>query len=192
MGTVVGTVKAHDPDEGQNGKVTYILDRKSSMGKFSIDGDNGEIRVAAELDREEVPLYSLVVQAWDNWYGYATSESRNSFKQIEVKIADVNDNEPVYDGEDEFSVTEFHEGVIGTIRAKDADSADSPNGWVSFKIRGGNDLGLFRLEQGKNSARIIPARSLKGFYGNYTLAIEVRHEIRKSAGTHPLNAQNDN
>ena len=31
VGTIIGTVKARDADEGQNGKVAYILDRKSSM-----------------------------------------------------------------------------------------------------------------------------------------------------------------
>jgi len=28
------------------------------------------------------------------------------------------------------------------------------------------------LEQGKNIAKVVPARSLKGFYGNYSLTID--------------------
>jgi hypothetical protein len=43
---------------------------------------------------------------------------------------------------------------------------------VSFKIKSGNELGLFKLEGGKNVAQVVAARSLKGFYGNYTLTVE--------------------
>lgn len=52
------------------------------------------------------------------------------------------------------------------------DDENTPNGWVSFKIKSGNDLGLFKLEQqGRNIAKVVPNKSLKGFYGNYTLDI---------------------
>ncbi|CAG7830108.1 unnamed protein product [Allacma fusca] len=176
VGTIVAKIEAQDKDSGQYGKVTYLLDRKSSGGKFVVDPETGHIRVAEPLDREEVSSYSLVVQAWDNYrFGYAAGESRNAFKQIVVDVADINDEVPVFEPVEPnscASVTEFHEDIITTVRAKDNDDPDSPNGWVSFKIKKGNELGLFKLEQGKNTAKILPARSLKGFYGNYTLVIE--------------------
>lgn len=53
------------------------------------------------------------------------------------------------------------------------DDESTPNGWISFKIKSGNELGLFKLEQGKNFAKVVPARSLKGFYGNYSLVVDV-------------------
>ena len=63
-----------------------------SQGKFSIDAESGEIRVSGPLDREQLASYTLVVQAWDNWYGYPTPESRNAFKQVTVRLEDVSQN----------------------------------------------------------------------------------------------------
>lgn len=123
---MVAQVEAKDADSGSFGKITYLLDRTSSNGKFSVDPETGKISVAEPLDREEQASYALVLQAFDNFrYGYATGESRNAFKQITVNILDTNDQVPKF-LEDEASredscnsVTEFHEDVIMTIRAKD-------------------------------------------------------------------------
>ncbi|CAL8106930.1 unnamed protein product [Orchesella dallaii] len=180
VGTVVAQVVAKDADSESFGKITYLLDRTSSNGKFSVDPETGKISVAEPLDREEQASYALVIQAFDNFrYGYATGESRNAFKQITVNILDTNDQAPKFLEDDSSrdpnscnSVTEFHEDVIMTIRARDGDDESTSNGWISFKIKSGNELGLFKLEQGKNIAKLVPARSLKGFYGNYSLTID--------------------
>lgn len=52
------------------------------------------------------------------------------------------------------------------------DDETTPNGKVTFKIKSGNELGLFKLQLGNDFCNIVPARSLKGFYGNYTLSID--------------------
>lgn len=129
VGTVVARVEAKDADSGSFGKITYLLDRASSNGKFSVDPDSGRISVAEPLDREEQANYALVIQAFDNFrYGYSTGESRNTFKQISVQILDNNDQAPRFledetnkgDQEEQCnSVTEFHEDVIMTVRAID-------------------------------------------------------------------------
>ncbi len=128
MGTVVARVEAKDADSGGFGKITYLLDRTSSNGKFSVDPDTGKISVAEPLDREEQASYALVIQAFDNFrYGYATGESRNAFKQIAVNIMDTNDQAPKFleddiskdDPDSCNSVTEFHEDAIMTVRARD-------------------------------------------------------------------------
>ena len=37
----------------------------------------------AELDREQQPVYTLIIEAWDNYqFGFTSGESRNAFKQI--------------------------------------------------------------------------------------------------------------
>jgi hypothetical protein len=82
------------------------------------------------------------------------------------------------------SVTEFHEDLIMTIRAKDRDDEATSNGKVTFKIKSGNELGLFKLQLGKNIAKVFPARSLKGFYGNYSLSIDAQD------GGNPKNVAN--
>ncbi|ODN06167.1 Cadherin-23 [Orchesella cincta] len=179
VGTVLAQIHAQDQDSGTFGKITYLLDRTSSNGKFSVDPETGKISVAEPLDREEQASYALVIQAFDNFrYGYATGESRNAFKQILVNITDSNDMIPKFEDDSSsdpnscHSVTEFHEEAIITIRARDGDDESTSNAWISFKIKSGNELGLFKLEQGKNTAKVVPARSLKGFYGNYSLTID--------------------
>lgn len=102
-----------DADSGDFGKITYLLDRLSSQvitvhynnylhayldilierikisyrdsfqEKFTIDTNNGVLKVADTLDREQTSTYNLIVEAWDNYqFGYVSGESRNAFKQI--------------------------------------------------------------------------------------------------------------
>lgn len=83
IGTRILTIQAMDSDSGDFGKITFLIDRVSSQGKFSIDADTGVLTVADKLDREVKDFYMLVVEAWDNYhFGYMTGESRNAFKQI--------------------------------------------------------------------------------------------------------------
>lgn len=77
-------LQARDPDSGDYGKVTYLLDRMSSQGKFAIHPETGSLTVADTLDCETKSSYVLVIEAWDNYqFGYTAGESRNAFKQIE-------------------------------------------------------------------------------------------------------------
>jgi len=83
-GTEIGRIEARDADSGDFGKITYLLDRMSSGGKFQIHPDTGVLTVAETLDREAQGSYMLVIEAWDNYhFGYSNGESRNAFKQIE-------------------------------------------------------------------------------------------------------------
>lgn len=83
VGQKIARLEARDSDSGEFGKITYLLDRISSLGKFSLDPDTGVLTVEEELDREAKHSYLLVVEAWDNYqYGYSNGESRNAFKHI--------------------------------------------------------------------------------------------------------------
>ena len=179
-GTVISRILAQDADDSEYGKVTYFLDRRSALGKFTIHPDSGELSVSEALNREEENVYNLIVQAYDNYqFGFTTGESRNAFAQITVRVTDVNDEAPVFRevAKDCALITEFHEvsEPILTVRAKDNDDPETENGHLSFSIRAGNDLGLFRIEEaGRTSSRLFPNRQLKGFYGNYTLTVAAR------------------
>ncbi|KAM7320193.1 hypothetical protein ACRRTK_020636 [Alexandromys fortis] len=88
-GTLLLTVRASDPDEGANGKVTYkfqkINDKQSLL--FHLHEITGEISVAKTLDYEECSLYEMEIQAED--VGALLGRS-----QVIIMVEDVNDNRP--------------------------------------------------------------------------------------------------
>ncbi|CAG9785729.1 unnamed protein product [Diatraea saccharalis] len=140
-GTTITNVVAKDADSGEYGKITYLLDRMSTQGKFLINPETGALTVSEWLDRETQPAYNLVVEAWDNYqFGYLSGESRNAFKQIVVHVDDVNDNPPVLQLPEECTtITEFHNHrePILSVSATDADDNASPNGRVQFHLVAG-------------------------------------------------------
>ncbi|XP_026823897.1 uncharacterized protein LOC105277425 isoform X1 [Ooceraea biroi] len=179
IGTEIIVIQAADPDSGDYGKITYLLDRMSSQGTFAIHPETGSLTVADVLDWETRYSYILVIEAWDNYqFGYTAGESRNAFKRVQVTVIDVNDNAPKMDiPQSCVSISEFHDlrDVIYVIKANDADDPTTPNGHVEMRITSGNELGLFRLKRINDSkAEIKAVQPLKGKFGNYTLHIEAR------------------
>ena len=97
IGTEVATIQARDPDSGDYGKITYLLDRVSSQasvlsivplshhkcielfnkfmedsrfvtqGTFAIHPETGALTVADLIDWEDKQTYVLVIEAWDNY-----------------------------------------------------------------------------------------------------------------------------
>lgn len=65
LGSVVYRVRAHDPDSGANGKLTYDLAPTSALRTFSVGRSRGEIRLVGPLSYESVPRYDLLVMARD-------------------------------------------------------------------------------------------------------------------------------
>ncbi|XP_052011300.1 protocadherin gamma-A9 isoform X12 [Apodemus sylvaticus] len=88
-GTLLLTVRASDPDEGANGKVTYkfrkINDKQSLL--FHLHENTGEMTVAKNLDYEECSLYEMEIQAEDG------GGLKGRTKAV-VMVEDVNDNRP--------------------------------------------------------------------------------------------------
>uniref|UniRef100_A0AAR5PBK0 Cadherin domain-containing protein n=1 Tax=Dendroctonus ponderosae TaxID=77166 RepID=A0AAR5PBK0_DENPD len=178
-GSQITTIKATDEDIGEYGKITFILDRLSAQGKFSIESDTGILKVTEKLDREEKGNYLLIIQAWDNYqYGFNSGESRNAFKHLNVTLLDVNDNKPelVVDPGC-VNITEFHEPKqpITIVRASDKDDPNTSNGQVIIDIADGNQQDLFDLNQiNEWAAQVRTTRSLKRRHGNYTLIIRAQ------------------
>lgn len=83
IGTRIAMIQAKDADSGDFGKITFLIDKMSSHGKFMIDADTGVLMVSDHIDREIKGSYMVVVEAWDNYqFGYLSGESRNAFKQL--------------------------------------------------------------------------------------------------------------
>ncbi|XP_063360334.1 cadherin-23 [Cydia amplana] len=180
-GTTIANIVARDADSGEYGKLTYLLDRMSTQGKFLINAETGAVTVSDWLDRETRASFTLVVEAWDNYqFGYLSGESRNAFKQIVVHIEDVNDNPPILQlPSDCVTISEFHKHrePIVAVSATDADDNASPNGRVQFRLVSGKGYDLFRFEQvggDANTGRLFAKQSLKDRFGNYSLTVEAK------------------
>ncbi|XP_022668153.1 protein dachsous-like isoform X2 [Varroa destructor] len=91
IGTEVLMVKAHDIDEGANGKVTYSLINATGV-PFGIDSETGHILTTGHFDREHEQSYTLEVRASDN----GAYESRFHSATVHIAITDANDHKPVF------------------------------------------------------------------------------------------------
>lgn len=90
IGQFVIQVQAVDPDEGDNGNVSYSL-AKNPDNKFQINPVSGVIKVAQTLDHELNVLYELEVVAKDRG-----SIPISSSVTVTVVVGDVNDNPPQF------------------------------------------------------------------------------------------------
>ena len=90
MGSVIGSVRASDPDIGLNALVTYKLRTTSPpQNDVTINSTSGQVRAEIALDYERRSRYDLVVVATDG----GGAETRAT---LSVVVLDVNDNPPVF------------------------------------------------------------------------------------------------
>ncbi|KAK3699950.1 hypothetical protein QZH41_016609, partial [Actinostola sp. cb2023] len=123
-------INASDKDKGSNAKVTYSFE--SSINKFVINKDTGEIKTNGLLDREKKSSYTAIVVATDGGIS-----SRLDKTQVTIVIRDVNDNSPVFNPS-QYNEKVYEDVAVGStlvrVRATDADEAASPNSDVILLI----------------------------------------------------------
>uniref|UniRef100_A0A8C4N4C7 Cadherin EGF LAG seven-pass G-type receptor 1 n=1 Tax=Equus asinus asinus TaxID=83772 RepID=A0A8C4N4C7_EQUAS len=127
-GTAVIELRAHDPDEGEAGRLSYQMEAlfdERSNGYFLIDADTGAVSTARALDRETKDTHVLKVSAVDHG-----SPRRSAATYLTVTVSDTNDHSPV------FEQSEYRERVrenlevgyeVLTIRATDGDAPSNAN-----------------------------------------------------------------
>ncbi|GAB6020348.1 hypothetical protein CHUAL_003060 [Chamberlinius hualienensis] len=153
VGTVVASLKAEDPDEGQNAKVTYSIAGGPDAGAFSlssIQGDSGaELVLRVEVDYESAKKkFQLILRA--------ASPPLRSDVPIEVLVEDVNDNAPILK---DFKIyfnnyfRHFPKGPIGKVPAFDADVTDN----LTYTFVSGNNAQLIRLNQDSGDINLNPS-----------------------------------
>ena len=153
-GTIVGEVAATDPDEGENGRVTFSLvdfEQEEASKLFQVN-QKGEIKTNAMLDRETKDIYRFRVMAQDHGL-----ERRKCFANVTVIVNNKNDEQPRILSDHPQNSTVFvspYEEVgfkFYRIQAEDPDdmSADKFQGVfpsLSFLIASGNSEKLFFLD----------------------------------------------
>ena len=146
IGIVIETVGATDADLGSNGEVRYSITASSVGGSIAdIDNTTGAISVAADIDRETVPSFTLTVTATD----IGTPSALSSSTVVMVTVIDINDNAPQFDP-DTYNRT-VNEDVtlpftVETVVATDADEPGNQNSQIRYRIVSGNSRGIFILD----------------------------------------------
>uniref|UniRef100_UPI003AAE43FE cadherin-23 isoform X1 n=1 Tax=Centroberyx gerrardi TaxID=166262 RepID=UPI003AAE43FE len=121
-GTVVGNVTgAVDADEGSNAIVYYFIAGGNSDGNFGLS-PAGVLRVRKNLDREETPVYSIIVKASSNrnWTvprGHRASRARAldptrdpTLQEVRIYLEDIDDQSP------RFTKLEYTAGVAADAK----------------------------------------------------------------------------
>lgn len=112
---------------------TFSLPQVNSAGMISTN---------KSLDREDIPFYTLIVQASDKG-----SPPLTETVSVNVTILDVNDNPPVF-SENPFTVTVSENIPVGSrflnVTASDADIGD--NALLTWSIMSGNTGDVMAIE----------------------------------------------
>uniref|UniRef100_A0A670J6Z8 Cadherin EGF LAG seven-pass G-type receptor 1 n=2 Tax=Podarcis muralis TaxID=64176 RepID=A0A670J6Z8_PODMU len=146
-GTAVITLEAHDPDEGEAGRLTYSMEAffdKRSDDYFAIDANTGVVVTTRSLDRETKDTHVLQVIAAD----HGVPRHRSAVTFLTVTVSDTNDHGPV------FEQPEYRENIrenlevgyeVLTIRATDEDAPDNAN--LLYRIlEPGAGEGVFEID----------------------------------------------
>ncbi|XP_058240232.1 cadherin-23 [Hemibagrus wyckioides] len=147
-GTVVGNVTgAVDADEGSNAVVYYFIAGGDTEGNFGLSVA-GVLRVKKDLDREEIPVYSIIVKAssnrnWTPPRGQRSQRNRialdpsrdPTLQEVRIYLEDINDQPP------RFTKLEYTAGVaadakVGSdlIRVRAIDNDIGNNSLVLYHI----------------------------------------------------------
>ncbi|XP_042222155.1 fat-like cadherin-related tumor suppressor homolog isoform X3 [Homarus americanus] len=146
-GTSVYELRAHDPDEGINGVVTYSL--ATDTKDFRLDPVTGRLSVAWPLDHETHDVYELRVVASDGG-------ARSAHAYVTIQVANINDCPPVFPTERSTAVRvpeDLPEGALVTLVT--AHDPDSPR--LRYSLVGGYE-DMFELDEDTAALRL--AKSL--------------------------------
>lgn len=174
-GAAVGNVSATDGDAGTTFSGWTIVGGNVD-GIFGIDASSGQITVAdrTALDFETTSSYTLSLTVTD---GANTSAVRT----VPVNVTDHNDEAPVIDLGQTFSISETasNGAVVGNVSATDGDAGATFSGW---SIVGGNVHGIFGIEASTGQITVTDRTKLDhDVTATYLLSITVSDGSATSA-----------
>ncbi|XP_017285240.1 protocadherin Fat 2 isoform X2 [Kryptolebias marmoratus] len=154
-GSLVMTVTANDLDGPINNLLRYSIVSGDVQQQFSIHPRSGEITVRTALDREEIPHYSLTVQAADEG-----NPPLLSAVLITITVLDVNDNKPVFSQVNHNLYLQEGESIGSSILQLVVKDRDTPKNGppFSFHIISGNNERRFHVDQGGLLSLSAPLR----------------------------------
>ncbi|KAF7994935.1 hypothetical protein HCN44_004407 [Aphidius gifuensis] len=152
IGSTVGQIYAHDPDEGINAVVQYSIIGGEDANSFSLitkqGSDRAELLTLEELDYESSKKkFELFIRA--------SSSPLRSDVLVQIMVTDVNDNAPVLK---DFQIifnnfkNFFPTTAIGKIPAFDADVTDK----LIYNILSGNNANIITLNKTNGDILLSP------------------------------------
>nr|XP_023416327.1 LOW QUALITY PROTEIN: protocadherin alpha-10 [Cavia porcellus] len=130
VGTVIALISVSDRDSDANGQVTCSLPPHVPFKLVSTFKNHYSLVLNSALDRENVPVYEVVVTAKDGG-----SPPLWASATVSVEVADVNDNAPLF-AQPEYTVFVRENNPPGahifTVCARDADAQE--NALVSYSL----------------------------------------------------------
>ncbi|XP_027213278.2 cadherin-87A [Penaeus vannamei] len=160
--TLIGQLRAKDPDAGINAKIYYYLVSGNAHESFYLDKLHGNLYTNAVLDREQLDKYTLVVKAtndpiftWDQNQEVVYDEDDPTLAIVTVNIEDENDTPPRFLKDAYYAGVNYEAEVDRFVRMVSAVDGDAGlNGTLSYSIRASN---LFRPGDSKSIGSIIPS-----------------------------------
>ncbi|XP_041100351.1 cadherin-7-like [Polyodon spathula] len=157
VGTIIGTVAAHDPDTS-NSLIRYSIDRNTDLERFfNIDATTGVISTAKQLDRETNAVHNITLLAMES------QDPTQVGRGIAIiSVLDINDNAPVFAIEYETFLCENAQPgqVIQTVSAVDKD--EPPSGhrfYFALTPEAASNLNFTLRDNKDNTASILTKRN---------------------------------
>lgn len=170
-------VSASDKDLGINARVSYQITDGNTDAVFAINRGFGEITVARSLDRETKDFYKLEITARDG--------KNSSRATVNVKIKDVNDNNPRFENQT-YQAVIYEEEPEGTsvMRLRATDPDEGPGGKFVFSISG-QGLGSFKInpKTGVITTKRRLDREKKARYDFLAFAVDAPGESSRRTGS---------
>ncbi|XP_066510536.1 cadherin-5 [Hoplias malabaricus] len=124
---VIGTlVNSHS-----NENTEFVIFGEGANDIFKVN-KTGQVSVCKTLDRETKDSYKLTARIRD----INSKTQLDKDTQFSVKVQDVNDHAPIFEGELKASINERSPRgtAVMTVRATDKDDPTSPNGRIEYKL----------------------------------------------------------
>ncbi|XP_059608235.1 fat-like cadherin-related tumor suppressor homolog, partial [Phlebotomus argentipes] len=136
--TPIIRLKVSDRDVGKNAQVFLEIVGGNEGGEFRVNPDTGMLYTAVPLDTETKSFYTLTVSAIDQ--GNSGTRKQSSAK-VKINVADINDNDPVFEGTNSTIFVDENEPAgttVTKVTAKDRDAGE--NAYISYSIANLNDV----------------------------------------------------
>ncbi|XP_041103122.1 cadherin-7-like [Polyodon spathula] len=157
VGTIIGTVAAHDPDTS-NSLIRYSIDRNTDLERFfNIDATTGVISTAKQLDREMNAVHNITLLAMESQDPTLVGRGIAI-----ISVSDINDNAPMFAIEYEtFLCENVQPGqVIQTVSAVDKDEPLSGHRfYFALTPEAASNLNFTLRDNKDNTASILTKRN---------------------------------